>query len=63
MCTSFVIMAQDSSPIYGRTMEWGEFDLKSNLVLVPRHTPFTSELSSGQQGMTWQNQLGFVVPA
>lgn len=53
MCTSFMITAQDSSPIYGKTMEWGGFDLKSDLVLVPRGTSFTSALSASRQGMTW----------
>jgi choloylglycine hydrolase len=60
MCTSFVIKAQDSSPIYGRTMEWGAFDLQSDLVLVPRNLSFSSELGGGKQGMTWRNKFGFV---
>lgn len=41
MCTSFTIVARDGSPVYGRTMEWGGFDLKSDLVAVPRSTSFT----------------------
>jgi len=60
MCTSFVIKAQDGSPLYGRTMEWGGFDLHSELVLVPRGTSFTSALSATTQGMTWKNRFGFV---
>lgn len=60
MCTSIVIKAQDGSPIYGRTMEWGGFDLRSDLVLVPRGTSFASALSGDKQGMSWQNQFGFV---
>lgn len=60
MCTSIVIKAQDGSPIYGRTMEWGGFDLHSDLVVVPRGTSFTSALTGGKQGMAWQNQFGFV---
>jgi choloylglycine hydrolase len=59
-CTSFVIKTQDGSPIYGRTMEWGVFDLQSDLVLVPRNLPFTSELGGGKQGMTWKNKYGYV---
>jgi len=27
MCTSFVLKAQDGSPLYGRTMEWGDSEL------------------------------------
>ncbi|WP_457747335.1 linear amide C-N hydrolase [Sulfurimonas sp.] len=59
-CTSFVIKTQDGSPIYGRTMEWGAFDLQSDLVLVPRNLSFTSELGGGKQGMKWKNKFGYV---
>ncbi len=59
-CTSFVIKATDGSPIYGRTMEWGAFDLQSELVLVPRNISFTSELGEGKKGMNWHNKYGFV---
>jgi choloylglycine hydrolase len=60
MCTSFIIKAQDGSPLYGRTMEWGGFDLNSELVLVPRGTAFISALSDEKQGMNWKNQFGFI---
>ncbi len=59
-CTSFVIKTADGSPIYGRTMEWGAFDLESELVMVPRHISFTSELGGGKKGMSWKNKYGFV---
>jgi len=60
MCTSFVIKTQSGDPVYGRTMEWGAFDLHSDLVLVPRNLSSTSELGGGKQGMTWRNKFGFV---
>jgi len=60
MCTSFVIKTKDGSPIYGRTMEWGAFDLQAELVLVPRGQSFVSELGGGQKGMSWRNKYGFV---
>ncbi len=59
-CTSIVIKTTDGSPIYGRTMEWGAFDLHAELVLVPRQLSFTSELGGGRKGMTWKNKYGFV---
>lgn len=59
-CTSFVIKTTDGSPIYGRTMEWGAFDLHAELVLVPRNMSFTSELGDGKKGMNWNNKYGFV---
>ena len=59
-CTSIVIKTVDGNPIYGRTMEWGAFDLHSELVLVPRQHLFSSELGGGKIGMTWKNKYGFV---
>jgi len=59
-CTSIVIKTKDGSPIYGRTMEWGAFDLHTELMLIPRNLPFTSELGGGKKGMTWKNKFGFV---
>jgi len=59
-CTSFVIKAEDASPVYGRTLEWGLFDAKSNIVFVPRDRTFTSLLEGGINGMTWKNKYGYV---
>ncbi|GAI90284.1 unnamed protein product, partial [marine sediment metagenome] len=59
-CTSFIIKTKDGSPVYGRTLEWGAFDTKSDLVLVPHKITFTSELGGGKQGMTWKNKYGYV---
>ncbi|OGW74664.1 MAG: hypothetical protein A2Z72_01065 [Omnitrophica bacterium RBG_13_46_9] len=59
-CTSFVLKAKDGSPVYGRTLEWGLFDFKSDLVMVPRDVTFTAELGGGKRGMTWKNKYGFV---
>ncbi|MDD5155506.1 MAG: choloylglycine hydrolase family protein [Candidatus Omnitrophica bacterium] len=59
-CTSFILKAEDNSPVYGRTCEWGVFDLKSNLVLVPRNFLNTSNLDNGKQGMSWKSKYGFV---
>ena len=60
MCTSFVIKTQDGSPIYGRTMEWGAFDLQSDLVLVPRNVSFIAEQGGGKEGMTWKTKYGYL---
>ncbi len=59
-CTSIVIKTVDGAPIYGRTMEWGAFDLQTDLVMVPRQLSFVSELGGGRKGMAWKNQYGFV---
>jgi len=59
-CTAMIFKAQDGTGIYARTMEWGAFDLKSDMVLVPRAMAFASALGGGQTGMTWKNVYGFV---
>ncbi len=59
-CTSFILKAKDGSPVYGRSCEWGIFDLKSNLVMVPRNLTHTSDLGGENKGKTWKNKYGFV---
>lgn len=60
-CTSFILKAKDGSSVYGRTLEWGIFDFKSNLVMVPRNLSNTANLGANKQGgITWKNKYGFV---
>ena len=59
-CTSLVFKTQDGTTIYGRTMEWGASDLKSEMVLVPRQMAFKSAINAGKPGMEWKNRYGFV---
>lgn len=59
-CTSFVLKTINEKPVYGRTMEWGAFDLKSQLTVVTRDQPFTSYLTKDSKGMMWNNKYGFV---
>ncbi len=59
-CTSIILKTQGGSPIYGRTMEWGAYDLHSDLVKVPRRHSFTAKLGGGMKGMRWENKFGFV---
>ncbi len=59
-CTALVFKTQDGTTIYGRTMEWGASDLKSELALVPHDTSFKSALGEGKTGMEWKNRYGFV---
>ena len=35
-CTGITLQAKDGAVVFGRTMEWGTFDLKSRLVVIPR---------------------------
>lgn len=59
-CTSMVFRAQDGTPIYARTMEWGVSDLKSEMMSIPRNYAFKSMLTGGKTGMTWSGRYGFV---
>ena len=59
-CTSLIFKAEDGTRIYARTMEWGASDLKSEMMLAPRATPFVSALGGGVTGAAWTSRYGFV---
>lgn len=59
-CTSFLLKTKDGGIVYGRTLEWGMFDLKSNLVMVPRRLSNVSDLGGGRKGIAWKNKYGYI---
>lgn len=59
-CTSLALVAEDGALVYGRTMEWGSFDLQSRIVITPRGTAFTGTTPDGKPGLKWTGKLGFV---
>ncbi len=59
-CTGITLTAQDGAVVFGRTMEWGTFDLESRLVVVPRGCEFRSHLESGMTGRAWKSRYGLV---
>jgi len=59
-CTGITLRARDGAVVFGRTMEWGTFDLNSRLVVVPRGYEFLSHLESGMTGITWKSRYGLV---
>lgn len=59
-CTSFALVAEDGTLVYGRTMEWGAFDLHSRLTIVPRASKFTGETPDGKPGVKWTGTYGVV---
>ncbi len=59
-CTGITLKAKDGAVVYGRTMEWGTFDLKSRLVIIPRGSEFTSHTPDQKPGMTWKAKVGVV---
>ena len=59
-CTGITLRAQDGSVVYGRTLEWGAFDINSEVMIIPRGHEFTGKLDGGQKGMTWTAKYGGV---
>ena len=43
-----------------RTLEWGSFDLKLRLVIVPRGFKFSASMPDGTPGMVWRGKYGVV---
>jgi choloylglycine hydrolase len=59
-CTGVTLKAADGAVVYGRTMEWGSFDMKSRVVVIPRGYTFTARTPDGKPGMTWKTKFGVV---
>lgn len=59
-CTGMRITAEDGSAIYGRTMEWGTFNLNSRVALVPKNYTFTGSTPDGVNGKKWKSKYGFI---
>mgnify|MGYP002392504774 CR=1 FL=1 len=59
-CTGITLKAKDGAVVFGRTMEWGTFDLLSQVVIVPRGQQFTGHTPDRKPGLTWKGQHGFV---
>ena len=59
-CTGIRLIAEDGSVVFGRTMEWGTFDLNSRVVIIPRGHEFQSLLEGGEPGLRWKGKFGAV---
>jgi choloylglycine hydrolase len=59
-CTGIMLKAKDNTVVYGRTMEWGAFDLNSHVAIVPRGYSFTGQTPDGFIGRQWKTKYGFV---
>jgi len=59
-CTGVRLMAEDGSCVYGRSMEWGAFDLKSRVAIVPRGYAFRGLTPEGYNGKAWESLYGVV---
>lgn len=59
-CTSLALQADNGAIVYGRTMEWGAFDLNSRVAIMPRGYSFTSHTPDGKPGHKWKTKYGIV---
>ena len=59
-CTGITLKAKDGTIVYGRTMEWGSFDLMSRVVIIPRGYKFTGQTPDKKPGFSWSAKYGVV---
>ncbi|WP_449246547.1 linear amide C-N hydrolase [Desulfarculus baarsii] len=59
-CTGVSLQAADGAVVYGRTMEWGNYDLGSRVNIVPRGVELIGATPDGKPGHKWSTKLGVV---
>jgi choloylglycine hydrolase len=59
-CTGITLESQDGAVVFGRTLEWGAFDLHSRLVVVPRGLEYKAITPDGAPGLAWTVIFGVV---
>jgi choloylglycine hydrolase len=59
-CTGVTLKADDGTVVFGRTLEWGSFDLMSRLEVVPRGHLYASHMPDGKPGLSWTGKYGTV---
>ncbi|WP_044210471.1 linear amide C-N hydrolase [Flammeovirga sp. OC4] len=59
-CTGIKLKTEDGSYVYGRTLEWGAFDLNSKMVVVPQGHQFKGLTPEGRNGKDYQSKYGFI---
>ena len=59
-CTGITLRAKDGAIIYGRTMEWGTFDLHSRVAVISRGMAYTGETPDKKPGLSWTAKHGAV---
>lgn len=58
-CTSFVFPTSDGGMVYARTMEFG-FELKSDMIVVPRNYAFTATAADAKPGKQWKSKYAVI---
>jgi len=59
-CTGIRLLAKNGGVVYGRTMEWGAFDLNSRVAIIPRGYLFKGMTPEGFNGKSFQTKYGIV---
>jgi len=59
-CTGITLKSQDGAVVFGRTLEWGSFDLNSRVVVIPRGHKFEALTPDGIAGLIWTATYGLV---
>jgi choloylglycine hydrolase len=59
-CTGIRLIAKDGGVVYGRSMEWGAFDLNSRVAIIPRGYEFKGLTPDGNNGKTYTTKYGVV---
>jgi choloylglycine hydrolase len=59
-CTGIRLKAQDGSVVYGRSMEWGAFDLHSRVTIIPRGMMHNIDIPGHGKAMSWKGKYGYV---
>lgn len=59
-CTGIRLQATNRGVVYGRTMEWGTFDLHSRVGIIPHGYSFTGLTPDGKNGRKWKAKYGAV---
>lgn len=59
-CTGITLTSTNGALIHARTMEWGAFNIKPELLVYPRNYKFEGQLPIDEPGMKWEGKYGFV---
>lgn len=59
-CTGIRLQSVGGGTVYGRTMEWGAFDLNTRVAIIPRGYEFSGLTPEGLNGKKWTAKYGVV---
>lgn len=58
-CTGVRLVGEDGTAVFGRTQEWGKFDLNAKVAVIARGTSFQGKTPEGNNGLRWDAEYGF----